>query len=67
MKRLTKADVEYLHGQPCFGCWWSHLDPYDWCLRCCNGESEHCGKFCPKARCEHYEKTRCEHYGKAWK
>jgi hypothetical protein len=52
---LDKDSVKYLHDHPCFTCRYSHIDPYDWGLRCCNGDSEHCTEYCPDKPCEHFE------------
>lgn len=52
---LDKDTVRYLNMQPCFACKYSHIDPYDWGLRCCNGDSTFCTEYCPEEACEHYE------------
>ena len=51
---LTKAEVRALSEHRCFGCKWSQIDPFDWGLRCCNGDSEHCTDYCPEDGCEQY-------------
>lgn len=58
MIELTKSDVRHLHKQACFECKWSGIDPYEYGLRCCNAESEHCTENCPECRCEHYDAER---------
>ena len=55
MIELDKETVVYLNDQPCFACRYSHIDPFDWGLRCCNGDSEHCTEYCPDKQCEHFE------------
>jgi hypothetical protein len=55
MMVLDKDLVKTLGAHPCFGCRWSGIDPYDWGLRCCNGESTFCTEYCPEQKCEHYE------------
>lgn len=55
MIELDKETVEYLNSQPCFVCRYSHIDPYDWGLRCCNSDSEHCTEYCPDTPCEHLD------------
>lgn len=52
---LDKGIVRYLHGQPCFECKWSQIDPFDWGLRCCNGDSTFCTEYCPEQKCELFE------------
>jgi hypothetical protein len=62
---LTKAEVRALSEHRCFGCKWSQIDPFDWGLRCCNGDSEHCTDYCPEDGCEQYDGERtcgdCKH------
>lgn len=51
---LTKQIVEHLHGQPCFDCKHSQIDPYDWGLRCCKPSSEYATEYCPEERCRSF-------------
>jgi hypothetical protein len=55
---LTKDEVSYLYEQACFGCRYSQIDPYDWGLRCCNGDCTFCTEYCPEQRCECYEEDK---------
>lgn len=57
---LTKREVSYLYEQPCYRCKWSGIDPFDWGLRCCNSDSEHCTDYCPDAPCKHFEEEVSE-------
>lgn len=55
MIELTKKLIDYLYDQKCFTCRYSDIDPYDWGLRCCNSDSEHCTDYCPDVACEHLD------------
>jgi hypothetical protein len=55
MIELDKKTVDYLHSKKCFTCRYSQVDPFDWGLRCCNSDSEHCTEYCPEVACEHLD------------
>ncbi len=55
MIELTKKLIDYLNSKKCFVCRYSHIDPFDCGLRCCNADSEHCTDYCPSYGCKHFE------------